>query len=112
MPARSRQRIPIAFGEGLDRENGLMVARPNSFAELVNVLLHEGSVVLRPGFAPAGEGAFGEVDRLVAGHAIRNEALGIVVGYDSATERVYIYRAAADLAVVELLGEWEHDLAS
>lgn len=110
MPARSRQRIPLHFGEGLERERGMLTSQPTDFADLRNVLLHEGKLLVRPALGAAGAGEFAEVDRLVAGCAIKSEGLGLVVGYSSTTRKVYVYRVAADLSLVELLGEWEHDL--
>lgn len=109
MPPRNR--TPMYSGEGLDRESGLMVVRPVDFRDLRNVLLHEGQMQLRPGFLAKGEGLFEEVDRLVAGFPLKSDGLGIVVGYNSSTERVYVYRVAPNVALVELLGEWVHDLA-
>jgi hypothetical protein len=109
MPPRNR--TPIYFGDGLDRESGLMVTQPTSFQDLRNVLLHEGRLLLRDGFLPSGTGEFPEVDQLLAGEPLRSQAIGIVVGYNSSTRRVYVYRVSPDLSIVELVGEWEHDLA-
>lgn len=109
MPPRNR--TPMHFGEGLDRESGLMVTTPTSFQDLRNVLLHEGRILLRDGFTATANGNFQEVDQLLAGEPLRSQALGIVVGYNSTTRRVYIYRCSPDLSIVELVGEWEHDLS-
>lgn len=105
-------RSPIYFGEGLDRESGLMVMERTRFQDLRNVLLHEGKIQLRPGFLASGTGDFAEVDQLIAGEPLRSQALGIVVGYNSSTRRVYVYRVSPDLSLVELVGEWVHDLSS
>lgn len=102
-----RSRFPIAFGEGLDKETGSMVVQPNTFEDLRNVFLHEGKLVLRSGFTARGE--FAEVDRIIGGVALKAEQLGIVLGYSSLTQRVYVYRVGANGADVELLDEWVHD---
>lgn len=107
MPPRNR--IPIAFGAGLDRESGAGVVQPGSFADLRNCHLHEGKVVLRGGFTAAGVGEFAKVDILLAGQTLRTQALGIVVGWSTTEETCYIYRVEPDLSVVQLLGEWEND---
>lgn len=109
MPANERTRIPLHFGEGLERERGLLTSHPTEFSELLNVLLHEGKMLVRPGFELLGDGDFAEVEYLVAGHPIKSDGLGLVVGYNQTSQRVYVYRCAADMSLVELLGEWEHD---
>lgn len=102
-------RIPLRFGEGLDRESGIQVVEPNTFHDLRNCFLHSGKVIVRNGFSAAGAGEFEEVDFLLNGLGMRGEQLGIVVGWNATEETCYVYRCAPDLSTVDLIGEWEND---
>lgn len=102
-----RRKIPLAWGEGLDRERGLMTVSPSTFFDLRNVLLHEGKLIVRPGFSGVGE--FDEVDRIVGGTALRGSKIGVVVGYSTSSQRVYTYLVSPNGQQSDLIGEWEHD---
>jgi hypothetical protein len=106
------QRVEIPFGGSLDRDTGVMVVRPGSFEDLRNVLIHEGKAIVRPGFGSELQilddtGA--QVSHVIQGHPLRAERLGIVVSYQSTTEKVWVHRVNDAGTIAELLGEWVND---
>ena len=105
-------RIKLPFGDALDRESGLMVMRPGSMEDLRNVVLHEGSAVVRAGFGSELELTDDEgvaVSHVVQGHALRSDRIGIVVSYQQSTERVFVHRIDPDGTIPEYMGEWVND---
>lgn len=106
-------KLPMPFGQGLDRETGVMAMRPGTFEDLRNVLLHQGKAIVRPGFNKTldildDEG--NQVSHILQGHALRSERVGVVVSYQSTTEKVWIHRIDTAGSTAELIGEWVHDL--
>lgn len=106
-------RLPLPFGQGLDRETGVMAMRPGSFEDLRNVLLHQGKALVRPGFAQSVDildDEENQVSHVLQGHALRSERVGVVVSYQETTEKVWVHRIDTSGTTAELIGEWTHDL--
>lgn len=90
-------RIPMPFGQGLDRETGVMAVRPGSIENVKNLILFEGKATVRKGFALVDsyeddEGA--PLTHILEIVALRTEQTTIVAGYNAATGKVFIYRAS------------------
>jgi hypothetical protein len=110
-----RSRIPLIFGAGLDRATGVMAVQPSSMGDLRNVYPLEGKVQARKGIgvglaleAPGGL----PLSHIIAGHALRTELAGVVVGYHSPSRKAHVYRVSGSGDLPEYLGEWFTLLAS
>jgi len=109
-----RKRVIIPFGPGLDRASGALIVQPHSVADLRNVYPVQGKVVMRDGFASVGAlpaSGYGPITHILAGHALRSESVGIVVGYSSSTRAMQVFRTEPDGSAAEFLGLW-HTLAA
>lgn len=105
-------KLPMPFGQGLDRETGIMAMRPGSFEDVRNVLLHQGKALVRPGFNQVlniEDGSGAQVTHILQGHALRSERVGVVVSYQSADQTVWVHRTDTDGSTAELIGEWVND---
>ena len=91
--------IPIPFGEGLQRSDGVMVVRPNTFSDLRNVYQFEGKAQARQGMT--------ETDRLIddvgvdlgitlALSPLRAENAAMGIGQDTVTDEIWANRLAID----------------
>jgi hypothetical protein len=97
-------RIPLVFGEGLDRETGVQAVRQSSMEDLRNVLLFEGKATVRKGIVE--QLTIAGTTHLLAIQAIRAERKGIVIVYDSATGDVDVWGVDAEATTATLLGTW------
>lgn len=105
----ARVRIPLVFGESLDRETGSMAIGPGSMEDLRNVWLRRGKVIVRRGFEekltlqdPDGV----DITDIVAIQSVRSDRSGIILGYQSGgvhAGRVFLYRVDAELSTSFLL---------
>ena len=104
-----RVRIPLAFGPGLDRATGPMVVEPGAMEDVRNAYLLEEKLQIRKGFAVPGTiGDVGvpEITHILAGHPLRSEGIGIVVGWASAAAEVHVFRVSPDGTESAHLGLW------
>jgi hypothetical protein len=110
-------RIQLPFGQGLDRETGVMTVRPGTFEDIRNVLLHQGKAIVRPGFDPTVtlyDDEDNEVDHIVQGYSLRSGRIGVVVSFVEGASpdylgKVWVHRIDTLGATAELVGEWEND---
>lgn len=93
MPNPKRQRLPIPWGEGLDRAAGAMAVEPSSFADLRNVRLARGRCELRRGLARLT--AIDGWTAILAVEPIRAQGLAGVVVYNDVTRTVALYAVDA-----------------
>lgn len=92
----ARQKFPIPFGGGLDRETGSMVVDTSAQEDLRNVHLSDGLAYVRGGSDETAEfldpGDSLPMDEVIAGELFRVENVGIIVAYRAATREVRVYR--------------------
>ena len=91
--------IPIPFGEGLQRSDGVMVVRPNTFSDLRNVYQYQGKAQARAGMTETDrlvDTIGGDLDQTLALNPLRAESAAIGVGQDVATANLYANRLAID----------------
>lgn len=104
----NRQRIPLVFGRGLDRETGQMALQPGSIHDLRNVYTQEAKFVVRRGFERkltlTRNGV--EIDAVLAIQDLPQEGVQIVVGWDASERELLIYRIQNQLSDFELLEVW------
>lgn len=108
-------RIPLPFGQGLDRETGVMAMRPGTFEDLRNMLLHQDKAIVRPGFESTVtlyDDEDNEVSHILQGHSLRSERIGVVVSYQETTDKVWVHRVDTLAATAEQIGEWENDTSA
>lgn len=104
MPNQRRQRLPVPWGEGLDRASGAMAIAPSSFTDLRNVRLADGRVEYRKGLARLT--AISGATAILAVTPIRAQGLAAVVTYHDPTRVVSLYFVDAtgtDIAFVATL---------
>lgn len=101
-----RQRVRLEFSGGLERDAGIGVAALGSFQDLRNVYKQRGRVHARRGM----EHAVDLLDEdgnpcthVIAYEAARVEQVGIAIGYQQATGKVYVYRISGDGSSAERL---------
>src|SRR5690606_37304868 len=90
---------PIPFVGGLDRDAGSMVARPGSMSDLRNVIVSEGRLIVRSGLSRVQtfvDDNGDPITHICAIHPLRTERVGLVVGYNSVTGKVHIYRTTEE----------------
>jgi hypothetical protein len=107
--SRNRRRIPLAFGPGLDRATGPMVVEPGKMEDLRNFYLLDGKLQARKGFAAPGtlsDDGVPEITHVLAGHALRSEGVGIIVGWASVAGEVHVFRTEPDGTSSFHLGKW------
>lgn len=102
-----RRKTTLQFGQGLDRETGVMATQPGSMEDLRNVYLRRGKLVVRKGVESKLQ--FTDTDgnpitHVLAGQPIRGLRIGLVVGYqgdDTVADagKVFIYRLDATASV-------------
>src|SRR5512134_1185670 len=89
-----RERIPMAFGAGLDRGTGRMVVRPGSMTDLRNVLLLPGRVVFARGMrlVESFVDQYGDpVSHILGGIPVPGEGLMVVVVYQQDTGEIDVW---------------------
>lgn len=86
----ARQRIPLVFGGGIDRETGIMAAPPGAMEEIQNLWLRDGRATVRRGMEEASAVAGATICMV---HPLRSEGSGVVVTIDSA-RKVDAYRVS------------------
>lgn len=107
------QRVQLPFGQGLDRETGILATRPGTFEDIQNVFIHQGKAIVRTGFeaqVTLYDDEENEVSHILQGHSLRSERIGVVVSYQETTDKVWVHRTDTLSATAELIGEWENDL--
>lgn len=90
---------PIPFVGGLDRDAGSMVARPGSMSDLRNVIVSEGRLIVRSGLSRVQtfvDDNGDPITHICAIHPLRTERVGLVVGYNSVTGKVHVYRTTEE----------------
>ena len=97
-----RQRIPLPFGGGMDRQTGVMIIEPSSFEYLWNVHLYAGKAELRRGIDPVSstfqtDGGTA-MTHILAGVALQSRNIGIIVGYESAGRTLHVFSVNGDLS--------------
>lgn len=109
-----RRRVPIPFGQGLDRETGQMVVQAGSMELLQNVFMRNGKYQVRKGT----EEKLNFVDangddhtHILAGHMLLGERTGVVVAYQGGAGAaqegdVDIYLIDSSATTQRRLGNW------
>lgn len=93
MAERTVTQLP--FGEGLDRASGKTVVRPSAMRDVSNMILEEGRATIRRGLLSVEsfvDDVGDPVTHIIGGRAQRVAAIGIVVGYQQTTGKVFVYR--------------------
>lgn len=104
-----RQRIPLVFGQGLDRETGHMALQPGQVHDLRNVYTQEGKYVVRRGLNRVltllYEGV--EVDAVLAIQDLPQEGVQIAVAWKESTRELLIFRITSNVSSYEFLEVWD-----
>jgi len=93
-----RPRVPMPFGQGLDRFTGVMTEDPASFQDLRNVVLFEGKAQARRGLTSAGtlvnlaSAAMTDVLRVFP---FRAQQQLLLVGWTASDGKVFVFKAAS-----------------
>ncbi|MFW6153081.1 MAG: hypothetical protein ACOC42_01840 [Halobacteriota archaeon] len=109
-----RRRVPMVFGQGLDRETGQMAVEPGSMETLQNVYIRRGKLVVRKGTEKKLQ--FVDVNddphtHVLAGHMLLGERTGVVVAFqggEGAAQEgdVDIYLIDSSATEQRRLGNW------
>ena len=89
-----RPRIPVVFGEGLNRASGKTVVRPGAMRDLRNVVLFEGKAQVRRGLEEVStflDAAGDPMTDILAIHPHKSQNGGIVVAYNSVNGYVQVF---------------------
>lgn len=109
-----RRRVPMPFGQGLDREKGQMVVQPGSMEVLQNVYMRAGKYQVRKGT----EEKLNFVDangddhtHILAGHMLLGERTGVIVAWQGGSGAaqegdVDIYLIDSSATTQRRLGNW------
>lgn len=98
-----RPRVPLVFGQGLDRETGSMAVEPASFEDLRNVHLGAGKAEIRQGNKPTVATPAG-VDAVLAYHWLRSQNIIIAITLINATRVVELWLMALDGSTITKVG--------
>jgi hypothetical protein len=85
-----RQKLPLPFGDGIDRASGAMVADPTVFNDIRNVHLTRGRAEMRKGLLRSLVLPAPWTD-LLGTYLIRAQGLAGAIGYNSATREVGLF---------------------
>jgi len=88
-----RQKLPIPFGEGLDRATGVTKLQATQFEDLRNVLLFEGKAEIRKGYerrSTLTDNVPAALDRVLGLHSLRSESAGMAVGFDDTSKEAFL----------------------
>lgn len=105
----ARQRIPLTFGPGLEKQTGSMVVQPGVLEDARNVYTQEGRLVTREGFGLRGQLSQDGVptpSHILAGQALRAERIGVVVAWQEQNGDVTVWRVDPDGQSSQMLGVW------
>ncbi len=102
MPNTKRQRLPVPWGEGIDRSSGALAISASAFRDLRNVHLANGRTELRRGYPrmallPSGSMVLGV-------WPVRASGISAVAVYDSDTRTVSLYVVDSTGATNALIG--------
>lgn len=104
------QTVPIPFGEGLDRDSGSMVVAATSHEDVRNAHLTEGMALLVKGSVSSAEFLDPDddepIDVILAGHAMKVENAGVVIGYRTSTRKLHVYRTTRAGTSPSHIGVW------
>ena len=113
-----RTRLPMVYGEGLDRETGVMATKPGSMEHLKNVILYQGKAQIRRGMYPAAslpdEGA-APCTAVVLVSPLKSLSGGLIVGYYQSTGEVVAFRTDSAGASPQRIGvppDWSYEADS
>jgi hypothetical protein len=88
------ERLRLVFGQGLDRESGVLATQPASMEFLKNVYLFQGKAQVRKGarLDSTYTDEFGQpMSHILAVQALRTDRTDVVVGYRQADRRVHVF---------------------
>lgn len=91
-------RVQIPLGLGLDRASGRLAMQPGTVRDIRNMVPGDGVLRFRLGHALTAEFQDDDEDditQVCAGWPQQTERVGLVVGYQAATGKVFIYRVSA-----------------
>lgn len=104
---KQRARVPIAFGQGVARDQGVVVTRPGDMEDVRNFTIQKGRLRLRKGFhTPGALADAGLVGVPVGGRALPSEGLAIVCTWNEQTGAVQVFRVEANLSSISGVGTW------
>ena len=102
--------LPIVFGDGLDRETGVMAMQPGGMEDVRNVHLLSGKFQVRRGFerVQTFTDDLGNVQTdILAGITMRGRRAAVYVTYDSVNYKVNVFVGDASGTWSQWLAEWE-----
>ncbi len=91
--------VVLPYGTGLQRSDGVMVRLPVSFEDLRNVFLYEGKAEIRKGMTQTSVLVNDDpidIDQVVGLEALRSQQAALAVGYQTATEELWLNILAID----------------
>jgi hypothetical protein len=102
MPNPKRQRLPVPWGDGIERRSGAMVTDAGAFRDLRNVRLSDGRTELRRGHSrllllPIGTALLGVF-------SIRAQGLAAIISYDAVTRTVSLWVVDATGSAAAFVG--------
>lgn len=102
MPNTKRQRLPIPWGNGIDRSSGALAISPSAFRDLRNVRLANGRTEMRRGYSRMTLLSGGNM--VLGIWPIRAQGLTAVAVYDTATRTALLYVVDATGTASALVG--------
>lgn len=97
-----RQRVKIPFRFGLDRYSGHLATTPGVMSDLRNAIIGPGRMEMRKGMDSVA--TLLDTTDIVGIYPMRRENVGIVIGYDSTTGDVKLYRTDENGETPNLVG--------
>lgn len=102
----ARIRVPLTWGQGLDRSTGLLAEDSASFLDLRNLLVRESKLIARHGLV-AVEATMPGCTDCVGGFPYRTIKGSILVGYNRNTRLLSIWRIDGQGGSAVRIGDWE-----
>lgn len=95
MGRQERRKLPIPFGQGLDRASGVSVKQPTLFEDLRNVFLFAGKAQIRKGTeftATLQDNTPADLDMVLQLAPLRTEGAAMGVGFDTTSKEAFLNR--------------------
>lgn len=94
-----RQKLPIPFGEGVDRATGVTRLQPTQFEDLRDVFLFEGKAQFRKGYelrSTLVDNLTADLDLVLQLQTLRSEGAAMAVGFDNTSKEAFLNFLAID----------------
>lgn len=100
-----RTRVPLTWGQGLDRSSGILAEDSSTFLDLRNLLPRESKLIARGGLVGVGTLLPGSTD-VVGGFPFRQIKGAILVGYNRDTRVLSVWRTDGMGGTPISIGDW------